>query len=131
MRVRKDRLLERFLRYVAISSQSSTKVKTVPSSDGQWDMARLLAKELTALGLVDVEISDYAVVTAKLPSNLPEGVKVPTVGWCAHMDTVDAGLSPDIHPQVIKNYQGGDICLNKEKDIWIRDIVPRFRYITW
>lgn len=118
--MRKDRLLERFLRYVAISSQSSTKVKTVPSSEGQWDMARLLAKELTALGLVDVEISDYAVVTAKLPSNLPDGVKVPTVGWCAHMDTVEAGLSPDIHPQVIKNYQGGDICLNKEKDIWMR-----------
>ena len=62
--MRKDRLLERFLRYVAISSQSSTKVKTVPSSDVQWDMARLLAKELTALGLVDGEISDYAVVTA-------------------------------------------------------------------
>lgn len=118
--VRQEKLLEKFLRYVAVSSQSSTKTKTVPSSEGQWAMAKLLAGELEALGLESVEISDYAVVTAKLPSNLPEGVTVPTVGWCAHMDTVDAGLSPDIHPHVVKNYQGGDICLNAEKDIWLR-----------
>ena len=116
----KATLLEKFLRYVAVTSQSSTQTKTVPSSPGQWDMAKLLAKELTELGLESVEISEHAVVTAKLPSNLPEGVTVPTVGWCAHMDTVDSGLSPDIHPQVIHQYAGGDICLNAEKDIWLR-----------
>ena len=45
---------------------------------------------------------------------------MPAVGWCAHLDTIDINMSPEIHPQVVKNYQGGDVCLNKEKDIWIR-----------
>ncbi len=116
----KDELLERFLRYVAISSQSCAKAGVVPSSEGQWAMARLLADELKALGLKDVNVSEFACVTACLPSNLPEGVKVPVAGWCAHMDTVDSGLSPDIHPHLVKNYDGGDICLNAEKDIWMR-----------
>ena len=116
----KEALLERFLRYVAISSQSSTATKTVPSSAGQWDMAKLLANELKELGFQSVDISQYAVVTGYLPSNLPEGQSVPTVGWVCHMDTVDAGLSPDIHPQVIRHYAGGDICLNAEKELWLR-----------
>ena len=115
----KEALLERFLRYVAISSQSSTATKTVPSSAGQWDMAKLLANELKELGFQSVDISKYAVVTGYLPSNLPEGQSVPTVGWVCHMDTVDAGLSPDIHPQVIRHYAGGDICLNAETELWL------------
>lgn len=114
----KAELLERFLRYVAIPTQSDASAGIVPSNPKEFDLAHLLADELRALGLVDVEVSEFAVVYGKLPSNL--SVHVPTVGWCVHMDTVNVGLSPDIHPQVVKNYAGGDICLNQEKNIWLR-----------
>lgn len=118
---RQEELLERFLRYAAVTSQSDPKAAVVPSTPGQRKLAELLAAELRELGLVDVEVSDYSVVTGKLPSNLPAGRKAPCVGWCCHLDTVDVNLSPDIHPQVIRGYQGGDICLNVEKDLWIRE----------
>lgn len=116
----KQKLQERFLRYAAISSQSNAAVKTVPTSEGQRQLAELLKKDLAELGLVDLETSQYSVLTGRLPANLPEGYhKVPVVGWCAHLDTVDVCLSPDVHPQVIKNYQGGDICLNADKQIYM------------
>ena len=116
----KEKLLERFLRYVAVTSQSNAKAGVVPSTEGQRRLAELLAEELRELGLEKIEISEKSVLTAHLPSNLPEGRKAAVVGWVAHLDTVDVALSPDIHPQVIRNYQGGDICLNAEKDIWLR-----------
>lgn len=109
-------LLERFLSYLAISSQSDPKVKEVPSTEGQWTMARVLEAGLKELGLKEVQVDQHANVTAYLPGTVKN---VPTVGFVAHVDTVDVGLSPDIHPQVI-HYAGGDVCLNKEKDLWIR-----------
>lgn len=109
-------LMERFLSYLTISSQSDPKVKEVPSSEGQWTMARVLEAGLKELGLKEVQVDQHANVTAYLPGTVKN---VPTVGFVAHVDTVDVGLSPDIHPQVI-HYQGGDVCLNKEKDLWIR-----------
>lgn len=117
---RRQELLERFLRYAAVTTQSDPKTKTVPSTPGQFTLAEMLADELRGLGLESVEVSEFAVVTGRLPSNLPAGVEAPKVGWCAHLDTVDAGLSPDVHPQVIRNYAGGDVCLNAERDIWMR-----------
>ena len=116
----KEEILERFLRYAAVTTQSDPAATEVPSTDGQRKLAALLAGELKELGFKDVEISEHACVTAHLPSNLPAGRRAPTVGWVAHLDTVDAGLSPDIHPQVIRGYKGGDICQNKGKDLWIR-----------
>lgn len=117
-----EKLLERFLRYAAVSSQSNAANSNVPSSEGQRELAELLKKDLAELGLVDLEISEYSVLTGKLSAYLPEGCtkEVPAVGWCAHLDTIDINMSPEIHPQVVKNYQGGDVCLNKKKDIWIR-----------
>ena len=117
-----EKLLQRFLRYVAVPSQSNAANANVPSSEGQRKLAELLKQDLAELGLVDLEISKYSVLTGKLPAYLPEGCtkEVPAVGWCAHLDTIDINMSPEIHPQVVKNYQGGDVCLNKEKDIWIR-----------
>lgn len=117
---RREELLTRFLRYAAVSTQSDAKAGVVPSSPGQRELAGMLADELQALGFQDVEVSEYAVVTSRLPSNLPEGTAAPAVGWVVHMDTVNVGLSPDVHPQVVRNYQGGDICLNKDKDLWLR-----------
>ena len=106
--------------HVAVTSQSDGKAGVVPSTEGQRKLAGMLAEELAELGFVNIEISEYSVLTALLPGNLPDNKAVPTVGWCCHLDTVDAGLSPDVHPQVIRGYQGGDICLNKEKDLWMR-----------
>ena len=117
---KKAALLERFNRYIAVSTQSDPKAGKVPSNPKEFELANLLAAELKAMGFQNVEVSEFAVVTGKLPSNLPAGKTAPVVGWCTHMDTVDCGLSPDIHPQVVKNYQGGDVCLNREKDLWIR-----------
>ena len=115
------KLLERFLRYVAVTSQSNATVKTVPTTSGQRELAELLKTELAELGLVDLEISEFSVLTGKLPANLPAGHHaVPAVGWVAHLDTVDVCLNADIHPQVVKNYQGGDICLNEEKQIFLK-----------
>lgn len=117
-----EKLLERFLRYVAVSSQSNAAAASVPSGEGQRRLAELLQKDLAELGFVDLEISEYCVLTGKLPAYLPEGCtkEVPAVGWCAHLDTIDINMSPEIHPQVVRNYQGGDVCLNRAKDIWIR-----------
>lgn len=115
-----ENLIRRFLRYVAVSTQSNGKVSDVPSNPSELDLAKLLAGELAAMGLTDIEISEFGCLTAKLASNLPLGRTTPAIGWCAHLDTVDCGLSPEIHPQRVKNYDGGDICLNEKKDIWLR-----------
>ncbi|MGN1149817.1 MAG: peptidase T, partial [Sutterella sp.] len=85
----KEELLERFLRYAAVTSQSNAKAGTVPSSPGQRRLAELLASELGELGFQKIEISEYSVLTAFLPGNLPDNSAVPTVGWVAHLDTVD------------------------------------------
>lgn len=112
----RDKLLERFLRYVAIESQSDMKSTSLPSTPGQQVLAELLAEELRALGLENVVIDDHATVTA-----LKRGTKsgAPRIGFIAHVDTVDVGLSPVIKPQVLR-FEGEDLCLNAEKDIWLR-----------
>lgn len=113
-------LVERFYRYVAVPSQSvSNGGSQVPSSEGQWNMAKLLKQECAALGLVDLHLSEQCVLTGKLPANLPADAnrKVPSVGFVAHLDTVDVCLSPEIHPQIIKNYNGQDILLNQDQQI--------------
>ncbi|MBQ9010488.1 MAG: peptidase T [Clostridia bacterium] len=115
-----ERLMYRFLRYVAIPTQSKAGTGVIPSSPGQWDLARLLMEDIAALGVQDITIDEHAVVVGRLPARLPEGhAPVPVVGWVTHMDTVDVSMSPEIHPVIIRNYQGGDICQNEEKQIYI------------
>ena len=109
-------LTERFLRYVAVSSESDASAGVVPSSEGQRELARLLEGELRAMGLEDIELNEHAILTAYLPGNVPG---VPSIGFVAHLDTVPVSLSPEVHPQVLR-YEGGDVCLNVEKDIWLR-----------
>lgn len=116
-----DRLVARFFRYLAVSSQSDADATILPSTPGQWDMVRLLAGELEALGLSDIHLDDHAILTARLPGSLT-GAKlagVPRIGFCAHVDTVDVGLSPDIHPRRVA-FSGDDLCLNPGRDIWLR-----------
>lgn len=109
-------LTQRFFRYLAITSQSQAGAATLPSTPGQHEMAKLLAHELRDLGLDDVIIDEYATVTAVKKGNV---AGAPSVGFITHIDTVDVGLSPDIHPQILR-FTGDDLCLNPEKDIWLR-----------
>ena len=104
----KEKLVEYFLKYVGIPSQSDEKNKEVPSSIGQLELGKVLGFDLEDLGLVDISINDFGVVQARLPRR-GEGKK--SLGWVAHLDTVDVGLSDKIHPQIIKSYDGKDIKL--------------------
>ncbi|KHN91454.1 peptidase T [Pectobacterium actinidiae] len=109
-------LSTRFYRYLAVTSQSDARSTTLPSTPEQHEMARLLADELRALGLQDVVIDEHATVTAVKPGNCPSA---PRIGFITHIDTVDVGLSPHIHPQTLR-FTGEDLCLNAEQDIWLR-----------
>ncbi|PJG85717.1 peptidase T [Conservatibacter flavescens] len=111
-----QQLIERFFRYLAISSQSVATECTVPSSAGQWKMAELLAEELRALGLQNVQIDSYANVTALWKGTIAHATPI---GFCAHMDTVDVSLSPDIKPQ-LKVFNGEDLLLNAQENIWLK-----------
>ncbi|MGF0039703.1 peptidase T [Peptoniphilaceae bacterium SGI.131] len=115
----KERLKERFFRYLSVESQSNSESLEVPSSSGQWDMAKLLKAELEDLGLKDINLNEHGVLQAYLPSRLRKGRKADAIGWVCHMDTVDVGLSPFIHPIVVENYQGDIIWQNREKNIFI------------
>lgn len=111
-----EQLTQRFFRYLAITSQSQAGANTLPSTPGQHEMAQLLASELRELGLDDVVIDEHATVTA-VKKGTVDGA--PRVGFITHIDTVDVGLSPDIHPQVLR-FNGEDLCLNPQQDIWLR-----------
>ena len=111
-----EELTERFLRYVAVASESDPSKGVVPSSEGQRELAGLLEGELRAMGLEEIELDGHSILTAKLPGNV---AGAPAIGFVAHLDTVPVSLSPEVHPQVL-HYEGGDVCLNAEKDIWLR-----------
>ncbi len=112
-----ESVLDRFLRYVKLDTQSQEDVECVPSTAKQFELAKLLVKELKDIGAEDVRMSDNCYVYATIPSNLAEGVKAPTLGFIAHMDTSDAVSGKDVKPQIIKNYDGGVVTLNKELGI--------------
>ncbi|MCG8710507.1 peptidase T [Brenneria sp. 4F2] len=111
-----SQLSKRFYRYLAVTSQSNAASADLPSTPGQHDMAKMLAEELRELGLKNIVIDQHATVTALKPGNCPSA---PRIGFITHIDTVDVGLSPDIHPQTLR-FTGEDICLNPEQDIWLR-----------
>lgn len=111
-----DQLSKRFYRYLAVTSQSCAASNVLPSTPEQHAMAVMLADELRELGLRDVVIDEFATVTAVKPGNRPDA---PRIGFITHIDTVDVGLSPHIHPQTLR-FEGKDLCLNAKEDIWLR-----------
>ncbi len=110
-----ENILERFLRYVKIDTQSDPASDSCPSTKKQWDLANSLAKELVDIGLEEVSIDDNAYVMATLPSNIAH--KVPTIGFISHFDTSPDFSGTNVNPQIHKNYNGKDIVLNKEENI--------------
>ena len=107
-------VMDRFLRYVKIDTQSQEDQTTTPSTRKQLNLANLLAKELTALGAENVRVSEFGIVYATVPGNLADNSKVPVVGFIAHMDTSPAVSGENVNPIIHKNYQGGDIALPKD-----------------
>lgn len=107
-------VLDRFLRYVKIDTQSQEDQSTTPSTRKQLNLANLLAKELTTLGAENVRVSEFGIVYATVPGNLADNSKVPVVGFIAHMDTSPAVSGENVNAIIHKNYQGGDITLPKD-----------------
>lgn len=107
-------LLERFLRYVKINTQSYRNGTETPTTPCQWDLLKPLVEELKGLGLTDVNLNDHGYLIARLPANLPAGKSAPTIGFMAHVDTSDDMSGDGVNPQLHENYDGGDIKLNDE-----------------
>ncbi|MEZ4794205.1 MAG: peptidase T [Flavobacteriaceae bacterium] len=110
-----DHLINRFTRYVTIDTESDSTSVTTPSTKKQWDLANVLVKELKEIGMEEVTIDDHAYIMATLPSNLD--IKVPTVGFISHFDTSPDFTGANVRPQIVKNYDGGDIMLNEKEGI--------------
>jgi tripeptide aminopeptidase len=110
-----DKLLDRFLSYVSFDTQSRPGVKQVPSTEGQWKLARALEQELTSLGFSQVTLSEHGCLTATLPANV--AWSVPTIGFISHMDTAPDFTGKHVNPQIVENYRGGDIALGNGDEI--------------
>ena len=110
-----QKIIDRFLSYASIDTQSDPGSTTTPSTKKQWDLANLLFDELKEIGLNDVTIDENAYIMATLPSNI--AYEVPTIGFIAHLDTSPDFTGTDVKPQIHENYDGKDILLNKEENI--------------
>ena len=111
----KQHLIDRFISYVTIDTESDPNSDTTPSTEKQWNLAHALVKELTAIGMSEVSIDHNAYIMATLPSNVDHAV--PVIGFVSHFDTSPDFTGANVKPQIIKNYNGKDIILNAEEDI--------------
>ena len=110
-----QKLINNFMRYAAVTSQSDASVDTIPSTKGQRELATLLCQELNQLGITDTQLFNSSVAIARIPGTQPNAK---SIGFVAHLDTVDVGLNSDIKPQLL-HYEGIRLCLNKTESIYI------------
>ena len=108
-------ILDRFISYVTIDTESDPNNPAFPSTEKQWNLANLLVKELDDIGLTNVSLDDNCYVMATLPSNV--SFDVPTIGFIAHIDTSPDFTGANVKPQIHKNYNGEDIVLNEKEQI--------------
>ena len=108
-------IIDRFISYVTIDTESDPNSKTTPSTEKQWNLANKLVEELKTIGLTEVTIDDKAYIMATLPSNVDH--EVPTIGFVSHFDTSPDFSGANVKPQIVENYDGKDIVLNAEKNI--------------
>ena len=108
-------VVDRFLQYVKFDTQSDDTTNMWPSTPGQMVFAEHLEEELRSMGLCDISLDDNGYLMATLPSNV--GKQVPTIGFIAHLDTSPDLSGKHVHPKIVKQYDGGDIVLNEEKNI--------------
>jgi len=113
--IEKQHLIDRFISYVTVDTESDPDSDKTPSSEKQWNLAKPLAEELKRIGLQDVSIDENAYIMATLPSNIDKDV--PVVGFISHFDTSPDFTGANVNPQFIENYDGKDIILNEEENI--------------
>lgn len=115
-------VVDKFLRYVKIDTQSWSPSDTFPSTEKQKDLGRLLTKELQEMGASDVKFDEqFGYVYATIPSTLKEGKAAPVLGFISHMDTAMAVSGKDVKPRIVENYPGGDIVLNEALSVVLRE----------
>ena len=114
----KQRLLERFLRYVKIDTTARPKAEGYPSSPGQLELGRLLVDELREMGVEDARQDEYGIVVATVPAASCR--EAPVVAFCAHLDTSPETSGAGVKPQVFENYRGGDLELPGGSGLLIR-----------
>lgn len=112
-----EKILDRFLRYVAIDTQSDENSESQPSAAKELDLLKLLCKELNDMG-VEATLDEYGYVMGTLPSNIDK--KVPAIGFIAHVDTSPDASGADIKPQIIENYDGSDIALKGVPGLYLK-----------
>ena len=117
---------ERFLRYVSYDTQSEEEKESVPSTQKQFALANLLAEELKEMGAESVSVSEHAYVFATIPATTKD--KIPSLGFIAHMDTSPDCSGCHVRPRIVTQYDGGDILLNEEKQIWLK--VSEFPFLA-
>lgn len=105
-------LVNRFLRYVRIDTQSADEAGVTPSTSGQMEFVKMLRAELEAMGLEEITLDEYGYLFATLPANTTR--TVPTVGFIAHVDTSPDVSGKDVNPRIVENYNGTDIVLSAE-----------------
>ena len=103
-----EKILDRFLRYVAVDTQSNEESESQPSTAKQLNLLRMLCAELNAMG-VEATLDEFGYVMGSIPSNVE--AKVPAIGFIAHVDTAPDASGADIKPQIVENYDGGEIAL--------------------
>ncbi len=113
--IEKQHLIDRFVSYVTVDTESDPTCESTPSTKKQWNLANALVDELKEIGMQDVSIDENAYIMATLPSNVDK--EVPVIGFISHFDTSPDFTGANVKPQIIENYDGSDILLNKEKEI--------------
>jgi tripeptide aminopeptidase len=111
----KKHIIERFIKYATINTESDPNNPAFPSTENQWDLAHLLVADLKLIGMQDISLDENCYIMATLPSNVKH--EVPVIGFISHIDTSPDFTGKNVKPQITENYQGNDIILNKEKNI--------------
>ena len=113
--INKEHIIKRFISYVTIDTESDPNNPEFPSTEKQWDLANLLVKELTNIGMKDITLDENCYVMATLPSNLD--YVVPTIGFVLHIDTTPDFTGANVNPKIHHQYDGKDIILNENENI--------------
>ncbi|OZS76858.1 peptidase T [Tetzosporium hominis] len=122
----KQTLIERLTRYAKIDTQSDAASTSTPSTEGQWDLLRLLEQELQSMGMTEITLDGNGYLFATLPATTEKDV--PTIGFLAHVDTATDYTGKDVKPQIVENYDGQDLVLNAATTMKVADFPELTKY---
>jgi tripeptide aminopeptidase len=117
-----EKVLDKFLRYVAVETTSNPESESFPSANCEFDLLKLLVEELGKMG-IEAQMDQYGYVMATIPSNIDDA-EVPSVGFIAHVDTAPDASGKDIKPQIIENYNGESVALGESGRVLWLDTFP-------